>query len=46
MIHPAIDFALTVVTFLGTVSTIVNSVKLAARGLRHASLRQGLRDGP
>jgi hypothetical protein len=32
MIHPAIDFALTLVAFLGTVSAIVNSVKLAARG--------------
>ena len=32
MIHPTIHFALTLVAFLGTVSTIVNSVKLAARG--------------
>jgi hypothetical protein len=32
MIDPAIDFALTLVTFLGLVSAIVNSVKLAARG--------------
>ena len=31
MIHPAIHFV-TLVAFLGTVSTIVNSVKLAARG--------------
>jgi hypothetical protein len=29
---PAIDLALTLVVFLGTVGTIVNSAKLAARG--------------
>jgi hypothetical protein len=32
MICPAIDLALTLVVFLGLVGTIVNSVKLAARG--------------
>ena len=31
MIHPAIDFALTLVAFLGLISTIVNSVKLVTR---------------
>jgi hypothetical protein len=31
MIHPAIDFALTLVAFLWLVCAIVNSVKLAAR---------------
>jgi hypothetical protein len=46
MIHPAIDFALTLVAFLGLVSTIVNSVKLAARGLQRERLRLGLREGP
>jgi hypothetical protein len=45
MIHPTIDFALTLIAFLGSVSSIVNSVKLAARGLRRARLRQSVRDG-
>jgi hypothetical protein len=32
MIHPAIDLALTLVAFLGLVGSIVNFVKLTARG--------------
>jgi hypothetical protein len=32
MIHPVIDFALTLVAFLGLICAMVNSVKLAARG--------------
>jgi hypothetical protein len=34
MIPPEVHFGLTLVAFIGTVTTIVNSVKLAARGFR------------
>jgi hypothetical protein len=32
MMYPALDFALTLVVFLGLVGTMVNTVKLVARG--------------